>query len=268
MNFGMIKLTAADALVTTPVSASTLDKELAADLADRLGSVFYTRGKNTISDLARSCRVKAAVVVSSEEIHLVYQGQRYGFHPNMALHRVLSLKKGDRDRLVQAADLKAGDSFLDCTCGLGADAVVAAYTAGKQGKVQALEASPLLSTIVWFGLGNYRHKEGALVEAMGRIAVVNADYARYLPELETNSWDVVYFDPMFEKTFSATKSMDLVHILGSDSLPTFETIKQARRVARRSVVIKDRYPGNFLKSMDVPIISNVKRILYGRLKAF
>ena len=68
----MIKLTAADALVTTPVSASTLDKELAADLADRLGSVFYTRGKNTISDLARSCRVKAAVVVSSEEIHLVH----------------------------------------------------------------------------------------------------------------------------------------------------------------------------------------------------
>lgn len=263
----MIKLTENDVLVTTPVSPDAEDKELALQLAGKIGISFCPRGKNTISYLTHRCNLSAAIVVSSKQIHLVCQGHRYGFHPNMSLQRVLALKKGEKDRLVEAAQLKSGDSVLDCTCGLGADAVISAYAVGERGRVRALESSALLATIVRFGLLSYEHKESALLDAMRRVAVVNQDYAEALHELDTNSWDVVCFDPMFEKSFSDTKGIDLVHLLGSSSLPSPEVIDQARRVASRSVVIKDRYPGNFLKTIGAPIVSNSKRIWYGRLKS-
>jgi hypothetical protein len=148
-----------------------------------------------------------------------------------------------------------------------ADAVVAAYAAGERGRVRALEASTILASIVGFGLSRYTHKDPDLVRAMRRVEVRTRDYVRALPELEPDSWDVVYFDPMFEQTFPDIRSMDLVHMLARNGLPDAEALHEALRVARRCVVIKDRYPGRLLESLDIPVISAKQRICYGRLEA-
>ena len=261
----MNKLTETDVLVTTPFSPTIEEEELANELAGRLGSTFHPRGRNTVSSLTHRHHVAAAVVVGLKGAHLVYNRRRYGFHPNVALHRVVALKSGRRDRLAEVADLKYGDTVLDCTCGLGSDAIVAAYAVGDKGRVRALEASAVLAAIIGLGFQSYQHKESAMIEAMRRVTIINGDYAGFLPTLGPDSWDIVYFDPMFETTFADTKSIDLVHILGSANLPGREIISEARRVAKRSVVIKDRMPGRFLNAMDVPIVSASKRVWYGRL---
>lgn len=263
----MNKLTEANVIVTTPLSPTIEEEELAIELAGLLGSNFGARDSRTISSLIRRHNVAATIVVGLKEIRLVYNGHSYGFHPNMALHRVAALRSGKKDRLVEAAELKSGDKVLDCTCGLGSDAVVAACAVGENGVVSALEASAVLAAIVRCGFRNYQHKESTMIEAMRRVTVINEDYASILPMLESDWWDIVYFDPMFETTFANTKSIDLVRILGSYDQPSLEIINEARRVARRSVVVKDRLPGKFLNAMDIPIVSNSKRVWYGRLDA-
>ena len=263
----MAKLAREDVVVTTPAFPAAQDINFAAELAGRLGIAFRPRRKDTVSRLVRRCGARAALVAGSQKIYLVHDKREYGFHPGMALQRMHALKSGKKDRLVEAAGLKSGDAFLDCTCGLGADAVVAAYAVGEKGCVRALEASSLLASIVGFGLSGYTHKDQDMVRAMRRIQVLNRDYARALPELETDSLDVVYFDPMFEEAVPKARSMDLVHLLARGYPPGAEAIREALRVARRCVVIKDRSPGDFLRSLDIPVISDKKRLCYGRLDA-
>lgn len=264
----MINLSEAELLVTTPPHASVERERSAVELADRLGSVFAVRGNRTIRRLLQRHRASAAIVAGVREMHLVYHGRRYGFHPNMALSRMIALRDGGRDRLVEVAALKAGERFLDCTCGLAADAVVAAYALGEAGVVRALESSAALAAIVGCGLRHYGYKDVELVAAMRRVDVLAQDYTHLLPTLETNSWDVVYFDPMFETGLSDSGAIDLVRILGKPGLPSSDAITQARRVAARCVVIKDRKPGRFLTEMGIEIVSAAKRVWYGRLDAF
>lgn len=263
----MGKLTKDDLLVTTPACPAAEDRNFAGQLAGRLGIPFHPRHKDTVNRIVRRCGAKAALVAGCQEICLLHDKREYRFHPGMAVHRVHSLQIGKKDRLVEAAGLKSGDAFLDCTCGLGADAVVAAYAVGEEGCVGALEASSLLASIVGLGLSRYTHNKADLTRAMRRVEVQNWDYARALPEMETDSWDVIYFDPMFERTVPGARSMDLVHLLAQDELPGPETVSEALRVARRCVVIKDRYPGHFLRAMDIPVITARQRICYGRLDA-
>jgi len=263
----MRKLSREDLVLTTPAFPAAEDKDLAGEMAGRLGIAFHPRHKDTVNRIVRRCGAKAALVAGSNAVYLVHESREYSFHPGMAVHRAHALKIGKKDRLVEAAGLKPGDAFLDCTCGMGADAVVAAYAAGEEGCVGALEASPLLASIVGFGLSRYTHNKLDLMRAMRRVDVLNRDYARVLPELETDSWDVVYFDPMFPRRVSGARSMDLVHLLAHSDLPGPEAVQEALRVARRCVVIKDRYPGRFLSSMDIPVFSAKQRICYGRLDA-
>ncbi len=53
------------------------------------------------------------------------------------------------------AELRAGDTILDCTLGLGQDALVAALVVGPSGRVVALEKSLALYAVVSEGLNAY-----------------------------------------------------------------------------------------------------------------
>src|SRR5690606_4537981 len=56
-----------------------------------------------------------------------------GWHPGMGHARVRQLRKGARDPMVEAMDLRPGDAVLDATLGLGSDALVASYVTGEAG---------------------------------------------------------------------------------------------------------------------------------------
>ena len=55
-----------------------------------------------------------------------------------------------------------------------------------------------------------------------------------------NSFDVVYFDPVFHEPIRESLSMTDLRALAHKDGVTQEALQRARRVARRTVVIKQR----------------------------
>ena len=254
-----------DVLVTTTTSPDPDIITQARNVAARLQRPCVSRRHESLAALVRRHRVRGALVVDSDQLRLVYRGRSYHFHPNMAHHRVTAVQAGRGDRLLTVAELKSGDRFLDCTCGLGADAIVAAHAVGPDGQVEALETSTLLATVVANGMARGDHRNPALVAAMRRVTVRHATAEHVLATLPSQSWDVVYFDPMFDTPVEATTSLGLVRLLAATDVPTRATLTEARRVARRCVVVKDRATGSLLEQLGLtPVGTTRRRVRYGR----
>ena len=78
-------------------------------------------------------------------------------------------------------------------------------------------------------------------EAMKRVHVINQNSLDYLQRLPCNSIDCVYFDPMFEERIMESDGINpLSQFAVYEDLST-ETIKEAIRVSRVRVVLKDHY---------------------------
>jgi ubiquinone/menaquinone biosynthesis C-methylase UbiE len=142
-----------------------------------------------------------------------------------------------RDPFLEAAGIRAGDHVLDCTVGLGADALVAATAAGPDGRVLGLEASAALAA--WVGEGLRRSRD----PAAARIEIRADDHAEALAALPDRSFDVVVFDPMFRHARAEPAGFDLVRRLADPRPLSPEALARARQVARRWVIVKDGAPG-------------------------
>lgn len=252
-------------LVTTPISPTNEIAHKAKQLSLELSAIYCDRGKNTLKNLTYRYKTQSALICERDKIRLVYNGKSFEFHPNMALLRIESLKNSKSDRFIDIAQIEPGDKVLDCTCGLASDAIVASYITGGSGLVTALETSPVLYQIVKCGLKNYSHKKRDINSAMRRVNIINSNYNQYLKKQETNSYDIVYFDPMFENTRNKAQGLDIVRNLACYSLPELDILNEAKRVARKHVIIKDTAPGLYLKRLNIPVISKARKIWYGRL---
>ena len=100
-----------------------------------------------------------------------------------------------------------------------------------------------------------------------RVEVARADYGNFLRGEADDAWDVVYFDPMFATTVAAARGLDMIRRLARAGGPTSADIDQARRVARRRVVMKDRLPGPELERLGFTAIHQGRRVCYGALDA-
>ena len=120
--------------------------------------------------------------------------------------------------------------------GLAADAAISSYAVGEDGTVVGLEASPLLYFAVSYGLKNYVAEDADLTAALRRIQPVQALAEDYLTQ---DSFDVVYFDPMFRHPVNGAKGMEALRPLSYEEALSAETLQLALRVAPR-VVIKER----------------------------
>lgn len=257
-------------LVTTPFNPARTTVDAAIGIAGELDCPFVLRGHKSVARLLRAEGREAALVVGPSEVRFMTDSGSFGFHPNMAGLRILALRQGRSDRMVTAMGLQPGERVLDCTCGLGADAIVAAHVAGPTGEVCAVEHSRVLAALVRYGMRAYVHKGvggRSVQDAMRRVRVTDGDSRDALLAQGDGSWDVVYFDPMFESTIASAKGLDIVRRLGTASPPSRATIAEARRVANRCVVMKDRAPGERLERLGIPVVSRAKRVWYGRLEA-
>jgi hypothetical protein len=143
----------------------------------------------------------------------------------------------DRDPFFEASGILPGDAVLDCTLGLGADALVAAVAAGPRGHVLGIEGSAALAA--WTGEGLAR----SALPGADRIEVRSADHAALLASLPARSFDVVCFDPMFRHARAEPGGFDVVRGLADTRPLAPEALALARRVARRWVLVKDGAPG-------------------------
>ncbi len=249
--------------VTTSLNATPRVVAEAKGFSADSGCPYVPRKGRNIPEVLSEARMGGVIVVEKNGVVVRAGDAVCGFHPNTTGLRIVALSKEKRDRMVSAMGLRPGDAVLDCTCGLGTDAVVASYVVGEGGTVHALEASLLLALIVRRGLQTYVSQAASITRAMRRVRVIHATCEEVLADLPARSWDVVYFDPLFDSTFEDATGLDIVRLLGRPGAPTGETLQDGVRVARRCVVMKDRAPGEALMRLGFRIVSRGKKTCYG-----
>ena len=236
-------------IVTT--SARTTDElnEKAKRTAKELGAVFVKRNKKGIRDIQAE-NASDCLVVGKERLELYRNGAErpFFFHPNLAFIRIKRLMEGETDPYIQTAGIIPGSTVLDCTLGLGADAVTAAYAAGPQGNVTACETEPLLAYMVQEGLKVWRSGSDAIDRAMRSVNVIQEPYMDILKRLPDNSFDVVYFDPMFEQPIEGSKGIEALGRFAARDALTEKAVIEAKRVAAKRVVLKDHYRSSVFKA--------------------
>ncbi|WP_245796327.1 class I SAM-dependent methyltransferase [Domibacillus antri] len=216
-------------------------KKRAAQQAESFRVPYVERGKQSVAKLAAfyECPV---LLVTEERMELYDLSGRspFFFHPGSAMFRVKRLMNDEPDAFVEACGLEPGMSFLDCTMGPAVDSMTASYAVGVKGRVESIEASEAVARIVEEGLGKWTEGPADLIEAMRRIHVKTADYHTYLQTVPDDSFDVVYFDPMFEETIDSDGIAPLRSFASYADL-TMDAVNEAKRIARKRVVLKDHF---------------------------
>ncbi len=253
-------------VVTTSRRPSAQLRQQAEEWAQRLGARAVAR-QGSLADLCE--RYGADGVLTITKQHLVYRepagGLEYFFHPGMAKTRIHNLETGRGDPMIAAMQLGPGDELLDCTVGRASDAIVAAYVAGPQGRVLGLEKVPVIAQLTIHGLAAYHDSSRKLTELLRRLEVLQADYNDYLPSCADGSFDVVYFDPVFHEPVARSQAMKPLRELADKATVTTEALQQALRVARRRLVIKQRYGTPLWDQLGITQVqsSRSSRLEYG-----
>lgn len=228
-------------VVTTAHGAGPAAKAEGLRLAARLTTVFVPRNGRSLKDLLGEHGTAGAVVVGARRVSLFFGEQQFFFHPGTAALRIKSLSTGKPDQMIQAMGLRPGDEVLDCTLGLGTDAVVASFVVGPEGRVVGVESVMAVAAVVEHGLRHHAVKADPLFNgALRRIEVVWADHLGYLRGTPARSFDVVYFDPFFRTPVGDADQIQPLRALGDSRPLSREAVVEALRVARRRVVVKER----------------------------
>jgi len=228
---------------------------------------FAERSDKSAKNLMEKFGADGLLVVSAKRTSYIFGGQEFFFHPGLAKLRIMELKNGKADQMIKAMSLKPGDSVLDCTMGPGADAIVASYVSGPNGRVTGLESSPVISALVRTGLLEYPEDED-LALSMRRIKVVNTDYRSYLAGLEAHSYDIIYFDPMFRAPRHRSPAMNSARLLANPAPVEVETVELALCKAAKRVVMKERRGSSEFERLGFKRIvgGNYAPVAYGVLE--
>ena len=226
-------------IVTTGRKAKNDAENLAVEIAEKLGIKFVQRESFSTDALKKIYDAENVLIAKQNSLNLLTENGELFFHPNTAHLRIKNLRQGLGDRLINATKISAGMKILDCTLGLGSDAVVESFVVGETGKVVALEINPVLAEIVRFGLKNFSADSPYILQAMRRIEVVTADYLDYLKTAEEKSFDAVYFDPMFRHALTKSSGINPLRPVADNRPLSVEAVREACRVAKNFVVMKE-----------------------------
>ncbi|MCX5780832.1 MAG: class I SAM-dependent methyltransferase [Firmicutes bacterium] len=252
------------AVVTTPQSVDAVNQDLA-DFIHASGLEYIPRQKASLHKIALD-HCADAVIVWETAGPVVYLGtEKLFFHPSMAKCRLAAFRKqGRQDLMVKACQLTPGDSFLDCTLGMGADAIVAAYFSGT-GKITGLESQPVLAGVISWGMKLYQGQMDWLNQAIHRIEVVPSHHADFLRQQADQSYDIIYFDPMFARPLLQSQPLAPLRKMANHAALEASTIQEACRVARQRVVLKTLASGSELERLGFSKVVGSKHnpIIYG-----
>lgn len=229
-------------VVTTAGRPDELSMMLAKKACEELNVPFEPRKKRSVTKISQL--LDANVIVAGKNRYEYYpKGAQtpFFFHPNSAAFRLKRIARGELEPFLQSCQLEEGNSFLDCTLGIGSDAMLAAYTVGNKGKVVGLEADPNVAFIVRNGMKTYDTSELPLTDCMRQIVVVQSEAVAFLKKQENDSFDVVYMDPMFEEVIEESNNFEALREAGRHIELSDEWVKEALRVAKKRIVLKAHY---------------------------
>lgn len=214
---------------------------LAIQLSTQLQIPVIDRANKGIPWLLQQHQLDCLLVEENQALILHWaDGAQLTFHPGMAVPRIKQIKDGDKEMLCQVMGIQPGDKILDCTMGMANDAIVSSFAVGEQGAVVALESSPLIYAATTYGLQNWPTDSWRMKQAMERITTLYVDYHQYLSQQLPGSYDVIYFDPMFERPIMESSGIAPLRREADYAPLTQETLELARTIARRRVVVKHR----------------------------
>lgn len=237
----------------------------AREAARAWGLPFLPRRKKEPLGPLLATAAEALIVFEREEVSLWDSEGSFHFTPGMAHLRRLRHRAGQHDdALVRVAELRPGDSLLDCTLGMAQDAFMAALVVGPSGRVVGLEKSLALHAVVSEGLRAYNHEPDACP-----VETLNVDAREYLRSLPSGAFEVVSFDPMFEKPRKSQPAFELLRRFAEHAPLTPETLEEARRVARRWVVVKGSKYSEDLRKLGLQAEpgSHYTSVVWGRARA-
>lgn len=255
-------------LVTTSYEPTTNIWQKAERVALEIGARLVPRKADSMKQLRSKYHDSSVLLVTKDEIRYYVEEQiAIFFHPSMGAIRVKRMLRGEKDLLLQAADAMTGDSVLDCTAGLASDAIVFAHGVGDSGRVIAIESETVMALLIREGLAAYDSDIPELNAAMRRIKVERANHETYLRALDSHSVDIIYFDPMFRQPLEESSSMNPLREVANLEAISLSTIGEARRVARKSIVLKEHKdsPEFARLGFDKVLRSNTK-ITYGVIR--
>lgn len=227
----------------TTAGRTNLDMiEKAVSIATELQIPYIIRNKKSVPALQTKNK-DDCIVVGKTQLELYPSGEAdpFFFHPNSAMFRIKRLMNGEHDPFIEATQLEIGMSVLDCTLGLASDSIVAGFVVGSTGSVIGTEANKYLAYLVREGLMQWDSGIPEMNAAMQRIKVFNSNSIDLLKTLETNSFDVVYFDPMFEEPVIESDGIKALSRFAARDDLTELLIAEALRVAKSRIVLKDHF---------------------------
>ncbi|NGQ96370.1 class I SAM-dependent methyltransferase [Brevibacillus sp. SYP-B805] len=251
-------------IVTTGAGPSDETRAHAVELAARLSLPFVERRNRSLPQLRRQYGTDGILVVTAKGARLERaQGQPFFFHPNNAAFRIKRLERGDTDIMLSVCQIAPGDHVLDATLGLGADAIVFAHGVGEKGRVLGVESEPLIALLVEDGLRTWPTPSASLRQAMWRVEVAVGHHLDVLRTLPDRSFDVVYFDPMFTSAVADSAGIRGIRPYANPEPLSMEAVREALRVARRRVVLKEGKGGTLYKQLGfTPFRTRQHQVVY------
>lgn len=229
--------------------------EKARMVANELHIPYMERNKKSVITLQEHAQDDCIVVGKKRlELYPYRETEPFFFHPNSAMFRIKRLLKHEHDPFVNATKLESGMTLLDCTLGLAADSIVASFAVGETGQVVGVEGNRYLSYIVKEGLQRWDSGLERMNEALNRIQVYHADSYDFLTLQKDNSFDVVYFDPMFEEPVLESDGIKALSRLAVHDDLTPALIEEAYRVARHRIILKDHFRSERFKKYGFNVI--------------
>ncbi|MGE6515869.1 class I SAM-dependent methyltransferase [Lysinibacillus sphaericus] len=256
-------------IVTTAGRPDDVSMALAAFACKNLNISFEPRKKRSVRKISHEMQANVIVAGKNRYDYYAFEASEpFFFHPNSAAFRLKRVARGETDPFLEAMQLITGDSVLDCTLGLAADAMLAAYTVGGAGRVIGTEANPNIAFIVEQGMQTYDTSELPLTACMRQIEVVQAEAVTYLRSLPDNAFDVVYMDPMFEEIIEEANNFQALRSAGEHLTLTEEWVSEARRVAKKRVVLKAHFRSEWFETYGFQQLTRITaKFHYGVLEA-
>ncbi|WP_338013876.1 hypothetical protein [Desulforamulus profundi] len=109
-------------VITTGIRSANELEEKALELSRQLNVPYIRREKKSLAALREQGRADIILLVRQDKLSLVVDGNELFFHPGLAKLRIKEIQTGKTDQMIRAMNLEEGDSLLDCTLGLAADA--------------------------------------------------------------------------------------------------------------------------------------------------
>lgn len=249
--------------VTTTREADESLSLKAKNIANDLNISYIDRGNYSIKKTILKTGFDYLLIVEKDKVVIKGEDSTLFWHPNMSELKIKSISDGNKEPLIEATKLEDGNSILDCTLGLAGDSLVFSAVVGNRGTVVGTEVNKYIAYLSKEGLENYK---GAKGETISNIKVINESYEDYLLKQLDNSFDIVYFDPMFKEGNLKSTTINSFRAFAEHKGLTKSILKEALRVCKKRVVIKERQGFNDFKSLGIEKYYGSKKtgsIIYG-----